>query len=242
MNAKPVLKFVKDKAPTILMLSSIALHGGAVAYIITKDVPHNAKIAAAQHDTRGEKVKTFIRWYWLPALMFLGGSACSVFSNSISLKRNAALAASAAASAATLAKWKEAVKDQVDDKTYETIKTESIKKRMDDTPLPGVGTVENGADGSTWCYDAYSDRWFVSNMDRIRQAENRFIKQFYLRRIACLNDWYDELGLDHTTSGGYLEWDADEIRGNLEVVPTPVLKNDAIPAIHVEFSHPPTNV
>lgn len=56
-------------------------------------------------------------------------------------------------------------------------------------------------------YDEISERYFESTVEQVLSAEYHLNRNYILRGDACLNEFYEFLGLDYTESGDILGWD-----------------------------------
>lgn len=63
--------------------------------------------------------------------------------------------------------------------------------------------------GDTMFYDAYSNKFFKSNFDNIKQAEYQINKSFGGRGYCELNEYYEFLGKEPTNHGHVIGWSMD---------------------------------
>ena len=64
--------------------------------------------------------------------------------------------------------------------------------------------------GNTLCFDSLSGRYFKSDIDKIKRAVNNLNRELTYDMYVSLNDFYDELDLDHTKIGDELGWNLDD--------------------------------
>jgi hypothetical protein len=63
--------------------------------------------------------------------------------------------------------------------------------------------------------DGFSNRYFKSDIDELAKANNRFNAYLIRNGEACLNDLYDELGLDHSDVGYQVGWSLNRMGRDL---------------------------
>ena len=92
--------------------------------------------------------------------------------------------------------------------------------------------------GNSLCYDAFSGRYFYSDIEKIKRTENEFNRRLLQEDYLSLNEFYYELGLSGTYIGDRLAWRAD--RGLVETNFSAQLAEDGTPVLVLEFITPPS--
>lgn len=135
--------------------------------------------------------------------------SCIVSANSINLKRNAALASVYSIADASFKEYQAKVVETIGEKKEQVVKDEIAKDRITANPV-GFNNVIVTGNGNVLCYDAFSGRYFQSDVENIRQIQNEMNSRLLDATWMSLNDLYYELGLDNITMGDELGWDIDQ--------------------------------
>ena len=91
--------------------------------------------------------------------------------------------------------------------------------------------------GDTLCYDSVSGRYFKSSIDQIKKAENSINRTVLTEMYVSLNEFYDELDLDHTKLGNDLGWNIDD--GLIEIDFSSQIADNGKPCVVVNYSVAP---
>jgi hypothetical protein len=91
--------------------------------------------------------------------------------------------------------------------------------------------------GDVLCFDMTTGRYFVSTVEKIRQAENKVNFDIISHMYASLSSFYDEIGLPPTTYSDSVGWNSDN---RVEVQFSTVMSPDGRPCIAIDFVGPPT--
>lgn len=183
-----------------------------------------------------EAVKTAWKCYIPAAVTCATSTACLIGASSVHLKRNAALATAYKLSESAISEYKDAVIDKIGEKKEQTIRDKIAEEKMKKNPVSS-SEVFITEKGNTLCYDTISGRYFKSDIDRIKRAENAINKQLLDEMYVSLNDLYDELDLDHTKLGDELGWKIDD--GLVELYFSSQLADDGTPCVVMDFTRAP---
>ena len=86
--------------------------------------------------------------------------------------------------------------------------------------------------------DGFSNVYFRSDIDELSKAINRLNATLVREGEVCLNDLYDELGLDHSDVGYTVGWNIDKVgRGLIDLGTSAQLTSEGEPCIVVNC-HP----
>lgn len=183
-----------------------------------------------------EAVKAAWKCYIPAAVTCATSTACLIGASSVHLKRNAALATAYKLSESAISEYKDAVIDKLGEKKEQTIRDKVAEEKMKKNPVSS-SEVFITEKGNTLCYDTISGRYFKSDIDRIKRAENAINKQLLDEMYVSLNDLYDELDLDHTKLGDELGWKIDD--GLVELYFSSQLADDGTPCVVMDFTRAP---
>lgn len=140
--------------------------------------------------------------------------ACMIGSNHISLRRNAALVSVYTVTEKALREYQEKVVEQIGEKKEEKIRGEIAQDHLNQNPVNDKSIIFTGH-GNYLCYDDFSKRYFRSDVEVIRRAENVFNQRLLREGWLGINEFYYELGLESIELGDEFGWIAE--RNLLEV-------------------------
>jgi hypothetical protein len=159
-----------------------------------------------------EVVKTAWKPYVPAAVTGVASVVCLIGASSVNAKRNAALATAYKLSETALSEYREKVIETIGEKKEKTVRDKVAEERVKKNPVSKSEVIVTN-NGTTLCFDPISARYFKSSIDKIKRAENELNKQMLhdISGYVSLNDFYDELGLDHTSVGDDLGWNVDRL-------------------------------
>jgi hypothetical protein len=157
---------------------------------------------------------------------------CIIGSNSINLRRNAALAGLYSLTETALKEYKAKVIETIGEKKERDIRDEVAKERIHKNPVSDNEVVITGY-GETLCYDFLSGRYFKSDRERINRAVNKLSRDMMTDMTISLNQLYDELGLRNTKMGDMVGWHIDD--GIIEPDYSSQLTENGIPCLVLDF-------
>lgn len=250
-------KFLSDNSPSILS-------GIAVAGVVSTTVLAVKASPAAQEmlrQARKERLMTAepkrilfkrddidavqlgyvyaIKAAWKPYIpaVLVGGVtiACIIGANSISLKRQAALAGAYALAEAYSKDYREQVEKTFGKAKEQTVRDEVAKKHISENPVSNSEIIITG-NGKQLCYDDFSGRYFESEMQAIRKAQNDINEQCINNSYASLNDFYSAIGIPNNGMGDELGWSVDNL---LDVRFSHKISEDERPCIVITYTRDP---
>lgn len=231
MNKPNVGKLIKSAGAAMSKHSPEILTGLGIAGMITTTVlavratPKALQLVEEEVGRRydesdGEEVEfTKVDWVktaWKPyiptAVTGVLSVACLVGASSVNARRNAALAAAYTLSDTALRDYREKVIETLGEEKDQVVREKVHQKQIDKTPVT-TNEVMITNKGETLCLDPLSQRYFKSDIDAIQKAENELNRQMLhgVYGAVSINEFYDELGLDHTEVGDDLGWNTDNL-------------------------------
>ena len=221
MNKTDVSKFFKNARTTVSKHSPEILTGIGIAGMITttilavKATPKALRlIEEAQKEkeealTPVDKVKATWKCYVPSAVTGTASIACLIGASSVSVRRNAALATAYKLSETALAEYRDKVVETIGEKKEQAVRESVAKDKIKTKPI-GSNEVIITEKGNTLCYDAISGRYFKSDIEQIKKAINILNRRMHTEMYMSLNEFYDELGLEHIKLGDELGWNIDD--------------------------------
>lgn len=186
--------------------------------------------------TAREVVKVTWKCYIPATIMGVTSIACIVGASSVNARRNAALATAYTISETALKEYKSKVIETIGDKKEQSIRDAIAKDKVEKNPVENNEIVMTNK-GDTLCYDTVSGRYFKSDIDKLKRAENVLNRQMLEDGSVSLNDFYYEIGLDDIKLGDDLGWDTRTGLINLSF--SSQLATDGTPCLVLDFSVSP---
>lgn len=213
-----IRRFVSKRSPEIL--TGIGIAGMITTTILAVKATPRALELIEEKKTEDwidklsplDVVKTAWKPY-IPAITTgVVSTACLIGASSVNVKRNAALATAYKLSETALSEYREKVIETIGEKKEKTVRDKVAEERVKKNPVSKSEVIVTGT-GTTLCFDPISGRYFQSSIDKIKRAENELNKQMLhdISGYVSLNEFYDELGLDHTSVGDDLGWNVNKL-------------------------------
>lgn len=222
--AKSARTAIVKHSPEILMGFGIA--GWAMGTVLAvKATPKAVKcIEEAKYEkeddlTPLEVVKASWKCYIPAAVACATATGCLIGSCSTSLRRHAALATAYKLSETALDEYKEQVVETIGEKKEKAIQDKVNEKQIEKTPVDQHHIINTGR-GNTLFLDPLSKRYFYSDLEFVRRAENNINKEILqnLYGTMNINEFYDELGIERTDVGDMMGWNTDRMM-DLNITP-----------------------
>ena len=187
--------------------------------------------------TKLEIVKTCWKCYVPAVLTGIISTSCLIGGMSVSTRRTAALAAAYQLSERAFTEYREKAIETIGEKRIQTIKDKIAEDRLEKNPVSKSEIVVTNK-GETLCLDPISGRYFKSDIERIKKAENVLNKQMLhdITGYVSLNEFYDELGLEHTSIGDDLGWNVDNL---IDMDFTSQIADNGTPCIVLDYQVAP---
>lgn len=245
MNKPNLSKIIADTKVALVKHSPEILTGIGIAGMITttilavKATPKAMRLIDMKKEEENvdelepiEVVKTAWKPYIPAAVTCATSVACLVGASTVHVKRNAVLATAYTLSETALKEYKDKVIETIGEKKEQVVREKINKEHLEKTPYNPGAVVITGK-GNTKCLDYHSGRYFDSDKMHIERAVNELNKTMLLENYVSLNQFYDELGLDHTELGYDLGWNLDD--GLIEIDFSSHLMEDGTPVLVMNY-------
>ena len=245
MNKSSIKNALKSIQTTVSKHSPEILTGIGIAGMITTTVlavratPKALVLIEEAESKKGEKltpvevVKAAWKPYVGPVITGACSIACVIGSNTVSTKRNAALATAYKLSEEAFTIYKEKVVETIGEKKEQAIKDKVDKERLERNPVSN-NQVIIASKGDTLFYDVISGRYFKSDIETIRKVVNDLNKRMMYENYISLSDFYDEIGLSHTKNSDELGWNINN-EGLIEIDFGSQIADDGTPCIVIDY-------
>jgi hypothetical protein len=249
MNKPNIANLLKSTRTVLVKHSPEILTGMGIAGMVMttvlaiKATPKALKLIEdkkkEEHTDKLTPVET-VKAAWKPyipvAITGVTSIACIVGASSVNTRRNAALATAYTLSETALKEYKDKVIETIGEKHEKEIREKINKDHIDQKPVTKSNVIFTDK-GNTLCFDYHSGRYFRSDIDHIKRAVNELNRRLVGNGYVSLNDFYDELDLEHTKMGYDLGWEIDD--GNVEIDFSAQIANDDTPCIVINYEVAP---
>jgi len=245
MGKPDAAKFFKNAQMAISKHSPEILTGIGVAGMITttvlavkatpkalKLIEEKKKVECKDELTVKDTIKVTWKCYIPATVTCIASTACLIGASSVHTKRNAALATAYKLSETALTEYREKVIETLGEKKEKLVREKIDKDHLDQNPVSKNQVIITDK-GNTLCFDYHSGRYFKSDIDRIKKAVNELNRRMVLEMYVSLNDFYDELNLEHTSMGDELGWTFDD--GLVDIDFSSQLADDGTPCVVMSY-------
>lgn len=240
-------QFLNKNKPGFLLGSGIGLLLSAIAsaYILgpmAKEAVENEKERKNVDELSPKDLIKTAGPYLVPTVMLaVGGTFCVVKGDKLNIDNGTAALAAYTLLERSDREYREKTREIVGEKKEKRIREEIAQDRVKNNPV-SQNTVMVTGNGDSLCYDAYSDRYFKSSIDRMKRIETnldgRMLDQGYqaLTGFVSLNELYYELGMKGVEQGDLLGWNLKN--GYIQMKHHAVITDDNQACIVMEFRDP----
>lgn len=250
-----IVQFGKQNSPAIL--SGVAI-GGVIgtAILAAKATPKAQRaileLQESKYDEAGpllkdqdeirminpkpmEIVKATWKHYIPAGLSGIATIACIAGANKIGTQRNAALIAAYTLVDSSFREYKDKVLEEIGVGKEEKIREAVAQKQIEQAGSPSREVIlATGSD--QLCFEAWTGRYFRGDIEKIRRAENEINHRIGQDMYASLNEFYDEIGLEHTDAGDEIGWN---VENRVKLAFTSHLHPDGIPCLAFSYLNNP---
>lgn len=240
-------KTIGDNAPTILtgfavtgVVSTAVMAVRATPKAMHRlDVERNNRTKNAEKYTLEFSKLEVIKLAWTPyipaVIMGTATIVCIVGSNTVNSRRNAALAGAYSLADTAFREYREKVASTLGEKPEQKVRDAVAKDRIDRQPVRSNEVVITGA-GEQLCYDSLTARYFKSDIETIKKAQNELNANLVFNMYASQNDFYELIGLPPASIGEELGW---RVENMLEIRFSTALSSDGRPCLSLEYDRQP---
>lgn len=225
-----------------VILSSVAIAGVVTtAYLAGKATiraSQDVQLHEEEHGTpedRNDRWKGRVKVSWRHYIPATASGAvtigCIVGSTHISARRGAAAQAAFVLSERAFHEYRGAVVEQIGERKDKAIRDEIAEKKVKANPPPA--TIISGP-GNVLCCELMTGRYFTSQIEDLRRAQNDLNNRMLKHDIASVEDWYDMIGLPPTQYSGETGWHSDRL---MELDFTTILTEDGRPCLAFTYNY-----
>ena len=227
---------------TTLLSSLAALGTIATAILAGKASYTSAQVIMRKEESLGREQdpltlseKTKLVWtLYIPAVVSGTVTVASIASAAhISANKTAALATAYSISDRAFSEYKAKVVEQLGARKEEKIRDDVAEDRVKNNP-PSASQLIISDTSKVLCCELYTGRYFHSDMETIRKAQNDINSIVVNELYATLNDFYDLVDLGRTAVSETMGWNSDKL---LELKFTSVLAKDSVPCLAFDYNY-----
>ena len=225
MKKPNLTKIVKDTRMLMSKHSPEILTGLGIASMITtvilavKATPKAMELIDSEvHDrhyvdnnkaplTKMDVVKVAWKPYVPAAISGTVSVACLIGANSVNARRNAAIATAYKLSEAALSEYKDKVVEVIGEKKEKVVREKIAEDRLEKNPVNN-SQIFMTEKGNTLFLEPISGQYFRSDIEIVKKTINELNEGMLNSPFGYLsvNDLYDALGLEQTSTGDDLGW------------------------------------
>lgn len=235
---KQALKFGSENLPSILTgigivgVAATAFATGEASIKAYKELEKLEYESKEKPDTK-EKAKV-VAPIFLPAAITGGLTiTCIAFANYINIKRMIAIASAYSITETKLKDFKEKTEELVGKNKKEKIEDAIAKDKVINTPPDDHNVITTGL-GETLCYDQWSGRYFRSDIESIKKAQNDLNAVLISDMWVSLNDLYYKIGLPGIKIGNELGWNLN-YDGQIDITFSSQLTDRGEPCLVIDY-------
>jgi hypothetical protein len=232
-----VTKVTKAHSPEILMalgisgmVSSVYLTGKA-SFEAARIIDNGAVNPKAIPNK--EKVKLVWKLYIPAAASGVVGVVCTIGSFKASGNKTAAAVAAYSLTEKAFAEYKEHVVEELGKGKSQKIIDQIAQDRVLANPETSKEVVILPS-GHVLCHELFTGRYFRSDMESLRKAENEINAKINHERYVTLDEFYELVGLMSTSNSANLGWDSDRL---LSLEFSTVISESGDPCIAFDYSY-----
>jgi hypothetical protein len=162
---------------------------------------------------------------------------CIVMATRIGTRRTAAAAAAYSITEKAFGEYKEKVAEVVGVKKETEVRDSIAQDEVLNHP-PSKNQVMLAGPGKVLCYDPYNGRYFHSDMESLRRAQNAVNAQLLRENYATVNDFYDSLGVYCSENADNMGWQSKEL---LDLTFSAVLYEE-VPVLSFRYNYVTPNI
>lgn len=227
-------KFLVDNSPTVL--TSIAVAGTITTAVLTGKAVLKADRLQTQELIARPTPREYFELTWKLYIPPIAAGAltigCIVGANHIGHRRAAAVAAAYTLSEKAWSEYRDKVVQTLGEKKESAVRDALAQDRVDRNPVSSREVIIAGG-GDVLFLDSFTGRYFKSDMETVKKAQNDTNYTILNDMYASLSDFYNNLGIPPTSYSDEVGWASNKL---LELEFSTALSEDGRPCITITFA------
>lgn len=158
---------------------------------------------------------------------------CIVAATKVGSRRTAAVAAAYSITEKAFEEYREKVTETIGENREKTVRDKLAQGKVDKNP-PSEKQLLLAGPGNVLCCELFTGRYFNSDMESLRKAQNNINAKLLRELYASLSDFYYMLGVPYTSNSSDIGWTSDRL---MELYFSTVLTEDGRPCITIEYNY-----
>lgn len=222
------------KANSPAILTALGVSGTiTTAYLTGKASYRAARRLGEEPAWMSNREKVELVWdLYIPATV--SGAitiGCIIGATRVSSKRAAAAYSLVTLSEKAFEEYREKVVEKLGERKEQSVRDEIAQSRVDANP-PGSAIVVGS--GSVLCCELFTMRYFQSDMETLRKAENTINAKLNSHDYATMDDFYYLIGLGSTSESAAIGWESDRL---MSLDFTTTLSGDGKPCLAFGYNY-----
>lgn len=224
-------KQVKANSPELL--AALGITGVVTTSYLTAKAA--VKVAtdedADPHASTKEKIKKYWKVYVPAGISGVLTAGAIVGSTQASGRRTAAAITAFSVTERAFAEYKEKVVEQIGKNQEQKVRDKIVQERIKE--LPASNQVVFAGTGHVLCCEMFTERYFRSDAETLKKVENAINARIESDMYVMLSEFYDLLGLPHTSQSDYVGWEGKP----MELRISAVLAENKEPCLGFDYSY-----
>lgn len=224
-------KQAKSNAPEIL--AALGVTGViATSYFTAKAAVQVATDEDADpHATTKEKIKKYWKLYIPAGISGTLTIGSIVGSSQASGRRTAAAVTAFTVTEKAFSDYREKVVEQIGKNQEQKVRDKIVQEKIDQKPASNQ--VIFAGTGHVLCCEMFTERYFRSDSETLKKAENAINARIESDIYVMLSEFYDLIGLPHTSQSDYVGWQEKP----MELRISAVLADGKEPCLGFDYSY-----
>jgi hypothetical protein len=227
------VKVIKSNSPVIL--TALGVSGVVTTSYLTAKATY--KVArdedADPFASNKDKVKKYWKLYIPPAISGVMTVGCIIGASRSNTRRTAAAAAAYSITEKAFNEYKEKVAETIGKGKEQKIRDDIAQDHVTNNPPSNELIVL--VSGHVLCREEHTGRYFRSDMETLLKAQNRINHMINNQLWVTLSEFYELLGLPHTSSSSEVGWNSE--RGLMELQFSTAIASDNEPCLTFEYNY-----
>jgi len=180
-----------------------------------------------------EKTQLVWKLYIPTAVSATTTIVCIIGANRVEVKRTLAAQTAFTVAQRAFDQYREKVIDEIGPGKDQSIRDQIARERVLSSPPPSQEVLVTGP-GNVLCCELFTKRYFTSDMETLRKAQNDLNHKLISQDYATFDDFYYMVGLPQTSSSGHLGWKSAKI---LVLEFTTLMTEDGRPCLAFDYNY-----
>lgn len=228
------VKSLKSNSPEIL--TALGVSGVLTTSYLTAKASFEASNQLREESpdiTFKEQTKKVWKLY-IPAGISGGLTiGCIIGASKVNGNRTAAAVTAYSLTERAFSEYREKVVEQVGKGKEQKIRDEIAQNRVLNNPVNSREVIVTGT-GNVLCCELYTHRYFRSDMETLRKAQNDINVAIVNGVYITLGEFYDLIGLPYTSTSNRIGWDSNKL---MELEFSTILSEGGEPCLAFEYNY-----